>query len=184
MTIDDNEITNEKAEAVSLTSSSDKALERLDDVKSVDELKDIVNLFSVSIMKKSMSRASVQSDLLDDILEKVKDRVINHHDEMSNKDLLDYMNAIQSGLDYSKKTFAGVDETPPITINNTHNEVKIDSASATGLNRESRERVMNAVQKLLTKMNEDNANVGELLDKSIDEARGEIVNVDERNDNV
>ena len=178
MTIDDKEIINDESETTSLVSSSENALERIDDVKNVDELKDVVNLFSVSIMKKSMSRASVQSDLLDDILEKVKDRVVNHHDEMSNKDLLDYMNAIQSGLDYSKKMFSEVDETPPITINNTRNEVNVNASPE--MSRESKMRVMEAVKKLLANMNQREG--GESIDESLKNAQSEIINIDERND--
>ena len=171
-----NEIIESKSDELSISSSPNEIVAKLDDVNSVDEFKNVANLFSLSIMKKSMSRASAQSDLLDEILDRVKDRVTNHHDEMSNKDLIDYMNAMQNGLDYSKKTMAGIDETPPITINSTHNDVRI--GVDTGLDRSSRERVIDAVKKLLTDAKK-NESAEESLQNAIDDV---VVNIDERDE--
>lgn len=163
-----------KEGALETRSSTNDIIERANEAKTMDELREVVGVFSASMMKKSMSRASVQSDLLDDILEKVKDRVENHHDSMSNKELLDYMTAMQTGLEGTKKSLTEIDDAPPITINNTHNEVNINQAH--GLNRQSRERVVDTVKKILARINEGQDDEVDAK-KSIEEAVGETVNV-------
>lgn len=161
------DIENSENQLVEVTDDKE-LLTKLGNAKNSQELREIANLFNISIMKKSMTRASAQSELLDDILDRVKDRVVNHHDELSHKELIDYMTAIQNGLDHSTKTFSGIDNSPPISINNTKNDITVNVAS-NELSRESRERVMDAVKKMLAQIQQQN------------ETNNDIIEVDEIN---
>jgi len=127
---------------------------KLEEAKSMSEFKDVISEFNVSMVKRSMVRANTQNDLLDDILEKVKERVENHHDEMSNKELLEYMEAMQNAVAESRKQVSTVADEPPITINNTKNEVNVNIAD--GMSHESRERVLMAVRKMLDMAKQQN----------------------------
>lgn len=47
----------------------------------------------------------------------MSDRVTKRADQFSNKDLLDYMNSMNSSLERARKQINAVDDTPMITLN-------------------------------------------------------------------
>ena len=60
------------------------------------ELEDIVAVFNLDIAKKNLLRSAVYSDMVDKVIEEMSKRVEKTPGQFSNKELLDYMNALQA----------------------------------------------------------------------------------------
>lgn len=136
---------------LTLNSSSEEILGRLSKADSVDEMKDISRLFHLSLAKKEASRALTQSELLDLVLAQAGDRIRKRPDEMSNKDLLDYMNAFQTSLDKTSKALDDkIDNAPPIALTQNNQEINIHlgDGRTTSLSEESRQRILDVVNAL------------------------------------
>jgi hypothetical protein len=71
--------------------------------------------------------------------------------EFSNKDLLDYLNAVRSAMDKSDIVPENINM--PVIQNNTQVNLNID----TGLSKESKERVADAVNSILLKLKNNNS---------------------------
>lgn len=82
----------------------------------------------------------------------MEERVTKRADQFSNKDLLDYMNAMGAAMEKAQKQLGDINATPPIQINQQNNIVNINN-EADELDRESRKRVMDAVSSILAKLN-------------------------------
>ena len=68
----------------------------------------------------------------------------------SNKDILDYMNAVTGAMDKAQKNITAVNAEPVINFNQQNNTVVINNdGPADKLSRESREKIGNAVQSML-----------------------------------
>ena len=93
-----------------------------------EELKDLTQSFNLTQYKKELLRAEELNNLQDLILKQAKERIENRGDEMSHRDLLDYYNTIQNGLDKTKQYADSINEKPLIQVNkqeiNINNEVK------------------------------------------------------------
>lgn len=120
------------------------------------KLRQLIDIFNLNIRKKDIIRATKLSTLQDKVVNEMSERIINHSDNFSNKDLLDYFKTIQ---DTQNKTDTSIDNVniPIPTIQINHNEVNMNSDSM--LSRESKNKVSQTVQKLLR----------ELADKSEEE---------------
>lgn len=120
------------------------------------KLRQLIDIFNLNIRKKDIIRATKLSTLQDKVVNEMSERIINHSDNFSNKDLLDYFKTIQ---DTQNKTDTSIDTVniPIPTIQINHNEVNMNSDSM--LSRESKNKVSQTVQKLLK----------ELADKSEEE---------------
>ena len=70
--------------------------------------------------------------------------------EFSNTDLINYMNTVQNAIDRANKSLNLIDEAPAITLNQVN--VNVEDPV---LNRESREKITNAINALL-KLNLNN----------------------------
>ena len=120
------------------------------------KLRQLIDIFNLNIRKKDIIRATKLSALQDRVVNEMSERIINHSDNFSNKDLLDYFKTIQ---DTQNKTDTSIDNVniPIPTIQINHNEVNMNSDSV--LSRESKNKVSQTVQKILK----------ELADKSEEE---------------
>ena len=118
--------------------------------KNPEELKDLTNLFNMNQAKKSIERANKYSKLLDNVVDKMSERVEKKADQFTNEDLLDYLNAIQKALEKNEMTDIS-NEMAPIIQYQQNNQVNINVDS--GLNRESREKVMDAIKAIMEKAN-------------------------------
>ena len=115
------------------------------------ELNDLTALFNANLAKTEMARAGRQSDLLDKVIEHARERIENHADALSDKDLLGYMSAFYAGIGKSRETFnRDVQASPVVLVNN--GSVSMTSVGDGGLDRESRERVMDAVKGILSQL--------------------------------
>ncbi len=149
VTIDDND------------SKSDFSLEKLENVKSQDELKEIVDQFNLTITKKEMSRVMKQDELLDLILKQAGDRIAKNSDEISTKDLLEYMEVFQKNIDKSQGLVDKVKTAPTIQINQ-HKDVVVNIGD---LNRNSTENVIDAVKEIIGSLGDSSMNLDELINQ-------------------
>lgn len=135
---------------VDLSAERKGILDRVGKASTPKELSDLTYLFNVSLTKSEMARAGRQSDLLDKVLDVAAGRIEGKPDALTDKDLLGYMGAFQSGLDRSREVFGkDVQASPTILVNHSEVNVSVDKG---GLDRDSRERVMDAVKGILAQL--------------------------------
>lgn len=139
-----------------------------------DKIKSIINLFNLNVAKKNAVRIDTLNELIDDVLSKVGERLQLRPDEFSNKDLIDYLNALYTAAEKSGKIVSGAEEIPAITINQQNNVIVND---ATTLSRESRQRIAEVVAAML---NQTQQIEGDIIDGSEDEEPVEEGNGDEQ----
>ncbi len=113
--------------------------------KDPDKTKDLVALFNYNISKKNVSRLLKLNNLYDSVSDQMVLRFQTRADQFSNADLLDYMKVIQGAIDTSSKNLSQTEEPPTIVQNNTQINVNIVDQ----FDRESKERILNAIQATL-----------------------------------
>lgn len=142
----------------------------------VDKVKQLISAFNVNIAKKNILRISKYNELVDLVNNQIGERLSKCPGEMSNKDLIDYLNALNKSIDQSNKSVEMISDTPAIQIN----QVNIN-ADKPELSRESREKIMEAVKAIFDKskqLEQDNIEEAQLVDSNeniiIEEERIEI----------
>lgn len=115
----------------------------------IDELKDVIDLFNLNLKKKDILRSSKLSDIQDKISEQIATRIDKRANEFSNADLLNYFKVVQDIIARSDNSLENI-KTPSIQINQQNN-VSIDIDNVKKLNKESRDKVVDAVQSILAK---------------------------------
>lgn len=116
----------------------------------VEKVQNLVHLFNLNQQKKNVIRILKLNSLLDKVSDNMLDRFENHSDEFNNTDLLNYMQVIQNAIEKSNKNLNLVDETPAITMNQIN--INVDKEEPL-LNKESRDRVTDAVKEIMKKLN-------------------------------
>lgn len=137
--------------AISLRSPAEDILSGLEKAETVDEMKEFTRLFHLSLAKKEAARALTQSELVDELLKQAGDRIRLRPDEMTHKDLLDYLNAFQSAVDKSTKGLdAQLADTPPLTLNQTNQEININigGGKTMAISDDSRLRILDVINAL------------------------------------
>ena len=109
------------------------------------ELDQIISLFNLNLQKKELIRASVLSEIQDNITDQIGKRVEHNSDCFSNKDLIDYMRTVQGILDSQKAL--DTKQIPTIAI---QNNVTITGDQDT-LSRDSRDRIADYIKAVLAK---------------------------------
>ena len=132
----------------------------------INKAKDLTYLFNINQNKKTMVRVNKQSELLDVLTDQTIKRVKEKPDELSNDDLNKLMKTVADLIEKGQNQINRGEEAPLIQINQQNNEVNMDGKPG-GLNRESRDRVKNAVVELLKQMANGNT---EAVDNIIDAA--------------
>lgn len=113
------------------------------------ELQSIVDLFNLNLRKKNMLRTTRISEIQDNIVNQIFERVNSRPDEFSNTDLINYFKVMQETLLKNPAE----SELPQIHINQ-NNQVNINVDNE-GLDRMSRERVANAIRNILNQAKEE-----------------------------
>lgn len=134
-----------------MTDQTDNSLITNDDMKnrlmstsSKKELEEIVSIFNLDIAKKNLMRSAVYSDLVDKVIDEMSKRVEKTPGQFSNKDLLEYMNALQAQL--SKNTLENK-ELPNIAIQ--QNIVNVNSPLS-DFDRDSKNRMREVLKNILS----------------------------------
>lgn len=143
-----------------------KILNELVAENDINKAKDLTYLFNINQNKKTMVRINKQSELLDVLTDQTIKRVKEKPDELSNDDLNKLMKTVADLIEKGQNQINRGEEAPLIQINQQNNEVNMDGKSG-GLNRESRDRVKNAVVELLKQMANGNT---ETVDNILDAA--------------
>ena len=142
-----------------------------------NKIKDLTALFNVNQAKKNVLRVLKLNELLDKISDQMLTRFDKRADEFSNTDLVNYMNTVQAAIEKANKSLDLVNETPLININQTNVELSLGGESLT---RESRAKINEVVQQLLSKAK----NVGVIDDEDIiNTTSTEILNEEENDSN-
>lgn len=115
----------------------------------VQKTKDLTYLFNINQNKKTMVRMNKLNDLQDDLVEQFAKRISERPDEISNQELMQGLKVVQDMLERGQQQIQEVNEKPLIQINQQTNTVNVGDGAITELNRESREKVKNAVMTLL-----------------------------------
>lgn len=113
-----------------------------------NRLKDLTDLFNLSLAKRNAIRVLKLYKLLDNIDNELITRFETSPAMFSNSDLLDYLNAIQKSIELSNQAVTNIKENPVPQIQQNVQVNIVDS-----LSRESRERISEAVKILLNQVN-------------------------------
>jgi len=117
----------------------------------------VLNQLTAELQKKEYKRISTFSEIQDLLVKQTKDRLENHADEMSNKDLISFMTAIQQILDKGKDTSQA--QAPTIAV-----QQNIVNVGTPEMPREKRDRIRSAVDSILSSINnqiDDNTEVND-----------------------
>ena len=144
---------------LTLSASKEEILKRVSETDSIDELKELANLFGISLTKKEIARASKESDLLDTLLARAEERIRDKGDYLSNDEILEFMKAFQGNINNSKKSLTNEIDTASVSI--TKNEINVNVNTDTTLSRESRDKVLEVVNMLLKGSQTENVQIDE-----------------------
>ena len=153
--ISEDELLPDTIDTIPLEKETTKVVNQIVKAESVAELKEYTDMFSLNLAKKNAVRIAKLQNLLDLVNEQAINRFEKHSDEFSNKEIIDYMKAVQEQIVSSAKTIESIDEKPLTQINNTKTEVNINVDSQ-GLSRESKARVLDAVDALVNHIKAEN----------------------------
>lgn len=134
-----------------LKTSTEDVVSQLVQSSEADEIKRLTQLFNVNQMKKDAIRTVKLNDMLDKLDTKILDRIENSADDMSNRDLIDYVNTVQQSISKSAQNVANINQTPLIQFNQQNNVVNVGQGQFT---RESRGKIIDIVQQLLQGTND------------------------------
>ena len=135
---------------VTVSTPQSELEDRLLNETDLNELNRIIEIFNLNIKRKDIVRANKLSDLQDLISNQIQKRVEARPDEFSNADLLNYFKVLQETLNKSN-TSVDVTKVPSIQINQQNN-VNVDIDGGSKLTKDSRDRVMDAVQSIIGKL--------------------------------
>lgn len=133
-----------------LVKEGNDIVDQIVEAKTTTELADVTNLFLANQRKKDMIRSHKLSGLLGLIDDEVITRFTSDPESFDNDQLLKYMNSTQNNINAITQS---LDEKPAVQINTQHNEININNDI--NLNRESRVKVLNAVQEILNSLQND-----------------------------
>ena len=110
--------------------------------------------------KKNIARVNRLTTLIEIVDDEIINRFADAPEEMSNKDIVSYMNSTQSSLN---NTMQALTQTPMIQVNNQTNEIKIDNShiNLSGMDVDSRKNVLNF---LLSSIRDAQAKQSEVID--------------------
>lgn len=144
-----------------------RAIEEQDPQK----VKDLTSLFNMHMNKKNMIRLVKLNDLLDNVVDQSLTRFESNPNNFSNKELIDYMNVVQKTSDASFNQLKEINEAPAtIQINNqTAINVGCDKNDLSKLSKESRKRVLDAIDSILKNSTTSDVIDVEVIDKETNE---------------
>lgn len=113
-----------------------------------DAIDSLYDQFKLNDAKKNVFRINKTNSLLDKVLDEATARFEQRPGEMSNKDVLDYLNALQAQKDRSMNA---LEQAKDIQLTQVNNTVNVNIAGGDTLDRESRSRVIDFVKDLLAR---------------------------------
>ena len=132
---------------IPLDNHTQKLAQDIIDEQDISKIKDLTYLFNLNQAKKNVARILKLNSLLDKVSDEMIQRVERRPGEFSNSDLLNFLQVTQSSIDRSNKSLNLVDETPAIQLNQVN--INVEESM---LDRESRNKVTEAVKQILSKL--------------------------------
>lgn len=181
---EDNKLNNDliKLSTDSLDISNNELLDKILKVDSKEELEELYYRLEINNTKKNAFRVNELNKLLDLVNKQAAERFTKRPGEISNKEVLDYMNAIQNQIDRSEKTVANINQLNTTQINNQINNINIslDNNNEATLNKNSRDRILKVID-LILKENKSQEPVDiDISDSSEDTSPVEPVDINEK----
>lgn len=127
-------------------------MQQIENAKTKEELEPLYQQFNINNTKKSAIRLSQLNNLLDKVNQQAIERFTKRPDEISNKEVIDYMNAVQNQIERSQKIVDGVKDINVVQINSTQNNtinVNMGGDNSLQLDDESRNRITNIIADIL-----------------------------------
>lgn len=159
-------------------------IERLENAKSQEEVKELVDLFNLTLTKSEMKRALRNDEWLNKALQQAGERIEKTADSVSTQDLLSLINAFRNNVDRGQTEINKVSSQPTIQINNNRNDITVNL----GIDNESKENIIDTIKDIFKDINSDNndAKVSEETkeeEKSTD-ASSEVIDLTSEGANV
>lgn len=133
--------------------TSDAIQSLVDSIQSetdISKTQDLIALFNWNLSKKNVARLLKLNNLYDNITDQMEARVLKRPDQFSNDDLLNYLKTLQSAIDGSNKQLQSIEEPPPKII---QNNTQINVTVGDEFSKESRDRILNAIQATMAAAN-------------------------------
>lgn len=159
---DKNEITLIQNNQIDLNQTDNQLITQIKNAKTKEELEPLYQQFNINNTKKNAIRISQLNDLLDKVNQQAIERFTKRPDEISNKEVLDYMNAVQNQIERSQKIVDGVKDINAVQVNNTIN-LNMGSDKDLDLNKESRNKIASIIKDIL-----NNDKKSEVIDVSLE----------------
>lgn len=134
-------------------------INKIAQAKNKDELENLYQQFNINNTKKNAIRVAQLNNLLDKVNNEAEERLTKRADQISNKEILDYMNAIGNQIERSQKLVDGIKEITAVQVNNTQNNVNINVGESVKLNKESRNKITDIISMILKENTDDSKTV-------------------------
>ena len=168
----------DKEEPTSLQAVKDKddaLVQKILQEDDVDNLKDLTRQFNVFQAKRQVLRVNTLNDVQDALVQQMLDRLEQQPHNFDNKDIALWVKTVQSAMESSKKGIEEVDTIPTIVHqNNTQINVNVEDT----LSRESREKILSVLDKILGESD------GVEDENVVLPSEGEIIPIDEVKEEV
>ena len=132
--------------------------------KNKDELENLYQQFNINNTKKNAIRIAQLNNLLDKVNNEAEERLTKRAEQISNKEILDYMNAIGNQIERSQKLVDGIKEITAVQVNNTQNHVNINVGESVKLNKESRNKITDIISMILKENTDESKTVAVIED--------------------
>lgn len=135
-----------------ISQKADELVESIAKAETKEELEDLYQRFNILNTKKNALRVNELNNLLDMVNKQAVERFKRRPDEIANKEILDYMTAIQNQIERSQKTVDSIKDVTAIQVNNTQNNtvnIQVGDSSITYLSKESRDKITNLISSIL-----------------------------------
>lgn len=138
--------------------------DRLLNSTSKEEIESIVSTFNLDIAKRNILRSAAYSEMIDKVIDEMGARIEKYPGQFSNKELLDYMTALQNQLTKSRED----SDIPTIAIQ--QNIVNVNSP-INQFDRESKDRIRDALKAILSAKNVETERIIDIDQPTNDEQR-------------
>lgn len=150
-----------------------------------EELEELYQKFNLNNTKKNALRITQLNDLLDQVNKQASDRFTKRPDEISNKEILDYMTAIQNQIERSQRTVDGIRDLTAVQFNSTQNNtvnIHVGNTEIPHLSKDSRDRITDLVASILKESNQINGHQENIIDLTENKIEDEnSINTDDDN---
>ena len=143
--------------ALNLTSDNNakEITKQIVEERNPDNIKNLIHIFNLNQTKKNALRVIKMNQLLDGVSDEMIRRFQNRPNSFNNDDLLKYLQVTENAIDRANKSLANIDNAPTIQIN----QVNVgENPGQIKLDRESRDKTIEAAKALLKLMQNSNEN--------------------------